>query len=45
MEKRVLITAGASGIGWAIAEAFAALGAQVWVTDIDEDALEQVPNS
>ena len=43
MEKRVLITAGASGIGRAIGEAFATAGAQIWVTDIDEAALEQVP--
>ena len=43
MEKRVLITAGASGIGRAIGEAFAAAGAQIWVTDIDEAALEQIP--
>ena len=43
MEKRVFITAGASGIGRAIGEAFAAAGAQVWVADIDEAALEQVP--
>ena len=31
---KVLITAGASGIGRAMAEAFEAAGAQVWVTDI-----------
>ena len=37
--SRVLITAGASGIGRAMAEAFAASGAQVWVTDIDENHL------
>lgn len=45
MEKRVLITAGASGIGRAMAEAFAAEGAQIWVTDIDENALAQVPEN
>lgn len=45
MKKRVLITAGASGIGRAIAEAFAAAGAQIWVTDIDEERLKQVPKS
>jgi len=39
MQQRVLITAGASGIGRAMEEAFAAQGAQVWVTDIDENAL------
>lgn len=37
--RRVLVTAGASGIGRVIAEAFAATGARVWVTDIDETAL------
>ena len=40
---RVLITAGAGGIGRAMAEAFAAAGARVWVTDIDEDALAACP--
>lgn len=43
MEKRVLITAGGSGIGRAMGEAFAAKGAQVWVTDIDDEAVLQVP--
>lgn len=33
--RRVLITAGGSGIGHAMACAFAAQGAQVWVTDLD----------
>ena len=33
---RVLITAGASGIGRVIAQAFANQGAQIWVTDVDE---------
>lgn len=40
---RVLVTAGASGIGRAIAAAFAAAGARVWVTDIDEAALAACP--
>ena len=43
MPQRVLITAGASGIGRAVAEAFAAKGAQVWVADIDEAALGTCP--
>ncbi|UYV36268.1 SDR family oxidoreductase [Rhodobacteraceae bacterium D3-12] len=34
MSQRVLITAGGSGIGRAIAERFDAAGAQVWVVDI-----------
>lgn len=37
------MTAGASGIGRAMAQAFAAGGAQVWVTDVDAAALETVP--
>lgn len=37
---RVLITAGGSGIGHAMGQAFAAVGAQVWVTDLD---VSQVP--
>ena len=40
---RVLITAGASGIGRAMAEAFAAAGWQVWVSDIDRAALAALP--
>jgi NAD(P)-dependent dehydrogenase (short-subunit alcohol dehydrogenase family) len=39
MAQRVLITAGASGIGREIAHAFAATGARVFVCDIDPDAL------
>ncbi|WP_137701564.1 SDR family oxidoreductase [Marimonas lutisalis] len=40
---RVLITAGASGIGRAMAERFDAGGFEVWITDIDEAALDKVP--
>ena len=40
--KRVLVTAGAQGIGLAIAETFAGAGAQVHVCDIDEAALADV---
>jgi len=43
MMQRVLITAGASGIGRAMADAFAASGAQVWVADIDAAALGKCP--
>lgn len=39
MAQRVLVTAGASGIGREIARAFAASGAAVFVCDIDADAL------
>ena len=38
--KRVLVTAGADGIGLAIATKFKELGASVYVTDIDERAVE-----
>lgn len=43
--KRVLITAGANGIGLAMAEAFAADGARVWVTDVDPAALAALPKA
>ena len=43
MRQRVLITAGAGGIGRAMAAAFAATGAQVWVVDADEAALATCP--
>ncbi len=39
MHQRVMITAGGSGIGWAIAKAFADSGAKVHICDIDERAL------
>lgn len=42
--KRVLITAGAGGIGRAMGEAFAAAGYRVWVTDVDPNALAKVPS-
>ncbi|MBD3662492.1 SDR family oxidoreductase [Sulfitobacter sp. TSTF-M16] len=41
--KRVLITAGAGGIGRAMAEAFEVAGYEVWVTDVDADALSGCP--
>ncbi|WP_026475346.1 SDR family NAD(P)-dependent oxidoreductase [Alkaliflexus imshenetskii] len=34
--KKVVVTGGANGIGYAIAEAFASLSAEVWVVDKDE---------
>ncbi|MEM9139764.1 MAG: SDR family oxidoreductase, partial [Pseudomonadota bacterium] len=45
MSGRVLITAGAAGIGRAVAEAFERDGARVWVTDIDREALADCPSS
>ncbi len=44
MTQRVLVTAGASGVGRAIAEAFDVSGAQVWVADIDPEALLRCPS-
>lgn len=44
-DQKVLITAGASGIGRAMADTFAREGAQVWVTDISEEALASCPAS
>lgn len=41
--KRVLITAGANGIGLAMAQAFAGAGHRVWVTDVDAQALADLP--
>lgn len=38
--KRVLITAGARGLGLEMAEAFLDNGCHVWVTDVDDGALE-----
>lgn len=42
MTNRVLVTAGASGIGLAIVDSFLASGAEVHVCDIDAAALEQL---
>lgn len=41
-QRRVVVTAGAGGIGLAIAKAFAAAGDRVHVCDIDGPALERV---
>ncbi|MEY1556412.1 SDR family oxidoreductase [Yoonia sp. R2331] len=43
--SRVLITAGAAGIGFAMAEGFAAAGHDVWVTDVDLGALDTCPGA
>jgi NAD(P)-dependent dehydrogenase (short-subunit alcohol dehydrogenase family) len=42
--KRVLITAGANGIGLVMARAFNAAGYRVWVTDVDAAAVAAVPD-
>lgn len=41
--SKVLITAGASGIGRAMAAAFAATGAKIWIVDSDAEALASCP--
>jgi NAD(P)-dependent dehydrogenase (short-subunit alcohol dehydrogenase family) len=41
--RRVLITAGANGIGLVMARAFADAGDRVWVTDVDVAAVAAVP--
>lgn len=43
MARRVLITAGAAGIGLVMARTFAAAGDRVWVTDVDAAAAAAVP--
>jgi len=44
MSRRVLITAGASGIGLAMAKGFADADARVWVADMDPAALKACPD-
>ncbi|MEM1236625.1 MAG: SDR family oxidoreductase [Pseudomonadota bacterium] len=41
--SRVMITAGASGIGRAMAEAFDGAGYEIWVSDVDAAGLEACP--
>jgi len=45
MSGRVLITAGASGVGRAMAESFARDGWQIWIADMDAAALDAAPSS
>ncbi|MCG3171813.1 MAG: D-beta-hydroxybutyrate dehydrogenase [Pseudomonadales bacterium] len=40
MSRRVLVTAGASGIGREIVKEFVATGAKVFICDIDQDAID-----
>lgn len=42
MSQRVLITAGANGIGLAVAKAFAAANARVHIADINAEAVNAV---
>jgi NAD(P)-dependent dehydrogenase (short-subunit alcohol dehydrogenase family) len=42
MTQRVLITAGAGGIGLAIAKAFVARGARVHIADVNAEAIDEV---
>jgi acyl-CoA thioesterase FadM len=42
-DPRVLITAGANGIGLVMARAFAARGDRVWVTDVDAAMIAALP--
>lgn len=44
MNQRVLVTAGAAGIGREIARAFAANGGRVFVSDIDSKGLDSLSN-
>ena len=44
-DKRVLITGGASGIGFAIAQHAAAAGARIVLTDVNEPLLAQATTS
>ena len=44
MKQRVLITAGAAGIGLAMANCFLKNNASVWVTDINQEALKALPD-
>ena len=41
--RRVLITAGANGIGLVMARAFQAAGDRVWVTDVDAAQVAALP--
>lgn len=42
---RVIVTAGAAGIGLEVARAFIEEGAQVWTCDVDADAIDALANS
>ena len=42
--KKIVISAGASGIGWAITKACISKGASVYLCDIDRKALNKIKN-
>ena len=41
--RKVLISAGASGIGYTLAERFSDAGYQIWIIDISKEALKKCP--
>ena len=41
--QKVLITAGATGIGYALAKQFSDAGYQIWIIDISKKALKECP--
>ena len=45
MRQRVLITAGADGIGLEIAKCFLKKNALVWVADLNQNAIDNLPKS
>ena len=45
MRQRVLITAGADGIGLEIAKCFLKKNALVWVADLNQNAIGNLPKS
>ena len=42
INKKIVISAGASGIGWSIAKICISKGAQVYLCDIDRKAIKKV---
>ena len=42
--KKIIISAGASGIGWAITKVCVAKGASVYLCDVDPKAINKVKN-
>ena len=45
MSRNVLITAGASGIGKAMAKAFEVKGDNVWIADSNKEQLDNFPKN